>query len=118
MFIMFSNIHNFMGYEGLEANLMAISSEGHLYGRFHSATVSYLDAVSRLGQAEASRSPQTTQLRENVDGRFRELSEVVAQVNLGFQSHQPPLPVLPTRRQELTQLAIEYLGNTFTSRVR
>lgn len=107
-----------MVYEGLEENLRAIDPECHLYGRFHNAAVCYLDSAVRLGQAEAVSSPQTLQFRENIDGRFQELLEVVAQINGAFQSHQPPLPTLPTERQELTDLARQYLGSTFTARAR
>ncbi len=107
-----------MMYGELEKNLMEIDPEGHLYDGFQIIAVNYLDAVARLGHAEASHAPQTIQFKEDTDGRFGELSALVEQINLGLQSHQPPLPTLPIERRELTELAMQYLGDTFTNRTR
>lgn len=96
-----------MVYEQLYENLIRVSPDGSLYSELVAKASAYYTAQERLNQAIRISHPSQIQFKEEAEGTFRDLEIKVAQANISLQAHFPPLPIIPTERSKLTELADE-----------
>ncbi len=96
--------------------LREVSPDGILYGQFFSAGCNYYRAVVLYRNAEFIHSPHEIMLNEDVRGTYRKLEEVASEVNMTLRAHNPPLPEIPTDREELSALVSNLMTDLFQKR--